>query len=194
VEILTQAEFIEAIKLFPNINLPEEDLPEDLIQVFQNTQSRLLCDVEIYVQSPFEMAMNVDNQIKLIYRLKNVLVGKIKAPVSKFNEFDMEYDLISGKMNRFFIQLERLRDYHAYDSLSFSFYPHEDFPETRKFEELDDGSFIVKSGSQKIVPEKDHYQGPILTSIEIRNDGPVIIIPILEVTPKFNKLRCRFCC
>jgi hypothetical protein len=120
--------------------------------------------------------------------MKNVLVGKIYVPISKLNEFDMEYDLISGRMNRFYIQIERLRDYYAYDSLALLFYPHEDFPETRKFDELDDGSFIIKSGSQKIVPEKDHYQGPILTSIQIRNDGPVVIIPILEVTPKFNKL------
>jgi hypothetical protein len=183
-----QADFIEAIKLFPNIKLPEEGLPDDLVKLFGDTQKRLLCDVELYVQTPYELAMNVDNQIKLIYRLKNVLVGEIKAKASKFSEFDMEYDLISGKTNRFYIQIDRLRDYHAYDSLVLSFYPHEDFPETRKFEELDDGSFIIKSGSQKIAPMEDHYQGPILTSIEIRNDGPVVVIPILEVTQRFNKL------
>jgi hypothetical protein len=183
-----QDDFIEAIKLFPNIELPEENLSNEIINLFRSAKEILLCDIEIYVQSPYETALNVNNQIKLVYRMENVLVGKIKMFASKFNEFDMEYNLISGKMNRFYLQIERLRDYHAYDSLVMSFYPHEDFPETKKFEELDDGSFIIKSGSQKIATERDHYQGPILSTIEIRSDGPVTVIPILEITPNFNRL------
>lgn len=183
-----QAEFIEAIKHYPNIKLPNENLEQDIINLFINTKSRLLCDIEIFIQTPFEASMYVNKEVKLIYRMENVLVGKIKILPSKYNEYDREYNLVSGKLNRFYLQIERLRDYYAYDSLALSFYPHEYSPETKKFEELGDGSFVVKSGSQKILLNRDHYETIPLTSIEIKNDGPLIRIPVLETTKKFNKL------
>jgi len=183
-----QAKFIEAIKLFPDIEFPDENLSQDIVNLFISTKSRLVCNVEIYVKTPFEAALDVNNEIKLIYRLKNVLPGKIKLLSSKYNEKEMGYNLASGKLNKFYLQIERLRDYHAYDSLVMSFYPFEDFGKTKNYEELDDGSFVVKAGSQKIPLERNHYQDSVLSSIEITNDGSAILIPILESDQMFNKV------
>ncbi|MEW6412333.1 MAG: hypothetical protein AB1483_07650 [Candidatus Zixiibacteriota bacterium] len=145
--------------------------------------------IEIRITTPKSLALFDGDKLAVVYHLENVAGNFIELKASKYNT-PQRYQLTVGRVNRFDLKLEELRDFYAFDSLHVTFRPR--ISASSLADSLIEIGVLrdsrVVRGNYSYTLERDNYEQQPLTEIVVGSGDDSKVIKVLESKPQWKKL------
>ncbi|UCG62571.1 MAG: hypothetical protein JSV52_04600 [Candidatus Zixiibacteriota bacterium] len=182
-------ELMESVRLRPRHGISASDYDLGFVELFERARSRTLCSVEIRILTPQTLAFMADNQISTVYRVSDVPADWIELHSNKYGDAQ-RYRLIPGSVNSFDLELQELRDYRAFDSLSLLFMPTPNETATGRVEQdsVSAASPCIKMGKYCVELIRGNYYSTELSQIVIEGNWSASVILVLQAKTEWTKL------
>ncbi|UCE23285.1 MAG: hypothetical protein JSU74_08240 [Candidatus Zixiibacteriota bacterium] len=181
-------ELVESIRLRPKYRPTQAQYGQELVEVYSAAKKEVLCSIEIRVGTPSSIALEARGGFYTIYREDNVPAGSIELKECKYGQAQ-RYRLIAGRVNAFDLILEKMHDFHSYDSLHLSFRPCISEDTVSEVEAYDPESYsCVRIGKFCVDLQQANYSDEPITRITVEDGNNINSIYVFESKPEWQKL------
>ncbi|UCD63258.1 MAG: hypothetical protein JSW34_10975 [Candidatus Zixiibacteriota bacterium] len=182
-------EFREAIRLMPKLRFPaDEDLSAELHEKYQRTRRELLCTVEVSVATSEAIAMLQNEELRLSYRLEDVLAGQlITLESNRHTPYAQAHKLIPGRVNAFVLvwatgTADTAVAIHLAQPRKTDVYSHGAARQDAT------GCYLEVNG-QRLDIDRKYYAEVPLTRLVIGEEPAVMALEIIEANPEWRRLQ-----
>ncbi len=181
-------ELIESIRLRPKYRPIQTQYGQDLVDLYNTAKKEVLCSIEIRVGTPRSIALDARGELYTVYREDDVPAGSIELKECKYGQAQ-RYRLIAGRVNSFDLILEKMHDFHSYDSLHLSFRPCISEDSVSEIEAYDPEEYsCVRIGKFCVELQRANYAAEPISRIMVQDGDNINSIYVFESKPEWQKL------